>query len=289
MLTRHSRYNKTLALAGLLSLMSLSCGGTEADRRPVEILYFVQGPTNAEFEIVDQEGNSDCTAPSREGVPRQIPSQGFGIQSNDATHTLTGTFRAPHFFVVENEQQPSRIVIRNLADDGSELTVRRLFGFGTLDTLSIPAGECRSFSNFPDARESSVEDNGDFVMTPPGQEFRVEVCSLAIGAVIPPDFLCQQLREDGNAVRDAGASFEGSFGDFAASFLTSCLQIEPTEQINCRTPSTFYLNRPQDQISASLTLLPRQNDVVLQADLYRGGVLLDTSRDAPSVSVVRDI
>jgi hypothetical protein len=280
---------------GSLALVALTnaCGDSPDDSRPVEFLYFVQGPTGARFEVVGPDDNADCMAPSRQQVTGLIPSMGYGFQSADATHQVSGTFQAPHYFVFENERQPTRGVFRNLG--ALPLTVLQLRGVAppgtTLETRTIPPGECRSVSTFDDAEEMV----GLAGPAAPDDEFRLEVCSFAAATRLPDGFRCHhlaprgptELDADGNLLLDAGAAFLGSIGDLTASFLTQCLQLENSERVQCLTPATFYLHEPQDQVSAAMTRLGNQPDSFLQVDLFRGDRLLASDRGARD-AVVRD-
>jgi hypothetical protein len=287
-----SNLYKALFFATVAALVLAACGDDSDDFRPIEILYFVQGPTGGLFEIVDAGDNDDCLAQSRQQEGTLVPSEGYGFQSASATHLLPGTFQAPHYFVFENEGQPARGVFRNLGN--APLTVLQMRGLAppatTVETRIIPAGECRSVSTFDD------EDEIAGIHGPiPGEEFRVEVCSFAEGTVLPEDFRCQDLAPrgtvetdaEGNPLSDIGAAFIGSIGDFTASFLTRCLQFEASEQIPCRTPATFYMHDPRDQISVAMTRFPNQADSFLQLDLYRGDRLIDSDRGSGDV-VARD-
>lgn len=283
---------RTLSSYALLALTLAACGDDPDDARPIEILYFVQGPTGAPFELVAAGDNDGCLAQSRNVEGTLVPSGGAGIQTANATHLLSGTFQAPHYFIVANEFQPTRAVLRNLG--ASPLTVLQLRGLAppatTVETRVIPPGECRSVSTFDDAAETAGAAG-----PVPGEEFRVEVCSFADGTQLPDDFRCQDLAPrgtittdaEGNRLTDIGATFLGSIGDFSASFLTRCLQLEGSQQVRCRTPATFYMFDPQDQISVAMTRFPDQVDSFLQLDLYRGDRLIETDRGSGDV-VARD-
>jgi len=280
-----------VAAIATTSLLLYSCGSGMEAGRPVEILYFVQGPSGTEFEIVGEGDNLDCMAESVEQSSGLIRSRGFGFQSSDATHVLDGTFRAPHFFILENETQPTRAVFRNLGD--APLTVVRLLGAAIGSTLltnhRIAPGECLSISNFPDADEIAGVGAPPFDLA---EDFRIEVCSFLRETILPDDFRCQDLPPrgttdtdaNGDALRDIGASFLATVGDLTTSFLTRCLQVDIDQQTECRTPATFYMNDPRDQISVAVTRLRTQVDSFLQVDLYRGDRLLDTDRGTGDVT-----
>jgi len=275
-------------ILGLLALVALAnaCGDAPDDSRPIELLYFVQGPTGGLFEVVGPDDNGDCTAPSRQQISGLIDSAGYGFQTIDATHVVSGTFQAPHYFVFENERQPTRGVFRNLGP--LPLTVLQLRGIAspgsTLETHTIPPGECRSVSTFNDDDEMLGLAGRDVT----SDDFRLEVCSFLDGTELPNGFRCQDLAPRGEVeILDAGANFVGTIGDLTASFLTQCLQLEGSERVQCRTPATFYMFEPQDQISAAMTRFRTQPDSFLQADLYRGTRLLDSDRGSNDV-VVRD-
>jgi len=274
----------------VLGATPLSCGDEDRQSRPIEILYFVQGPSGASFDVVDEDDNGDCLADSRNQTGGFIESNGFGLQTNDAVHVPQGPFTAPHFFVLENEKQPTRAVLRNLS--GTPLTVQRLLGAASgatnLTSHTIPAGACRSISNFDDADEMA----GVGAQPDLRNEFRIEVCSFPTGTELPSGFQCQDLRLDPDNPAlppDFGASFLSTIGDFTASFLSRCLQVEPAESAECRTPATFYMFNPQDQISAAMTRLTNQTNSFLQVDLYRNDRRVDSDRGRGDVTVREDI
>ena len=285
----------SLPILFLLSLVS--CGSEPDQSRPIEILYFVQGPSGAEFELVGPGDTAGCMAESTERQGVLIPTGGFGLQSAGATHYRDGRFRAPHYFILENEEQPTRAVIRNLAT--APLTVLRVLGApNSSEPLVIAPGECRSFTTYKDRDEiAGFNIPPDDTPTPGGagptptpgnpgrtfdleaeqmREYRVEVCSFLPGTMRRPGFECDQLAPRGQAtdvdgvlLRDAGLSFLGTLGDLEASFLTRCLQIDVNQQIECRTPATFFLNAPRDEISAVMTKLFNQTEgAFLQVDVY---------------------
>jgi len=278
------------------ALSLASCGGQTEEGRPIEILYFVKGPSGTKFEIVGAGDNLDCTAESTEQASGRIRSRGFGFQSSDASHVLDGTFRAPHFFILENETQPTRAVFRNLGD--ASLTVLRLLGAAGGSTLltnhTIAPGECISISNFPDADETAGSGSPPFDLA---EDFRIEVCSFAKATVLPDDFRCQDLPPrgttdtdaDGGVLLDIGASFLATVGDLTTSFLTRCLQVDADQRTECQTPATFYMNNPQDQVSVAVTRLNNQVDSFLQVDLYRGDKLLDSDRGTGDVTAREDL
>jgi hypothetical protein len=177
-------------------------------------------------------------------------------------------------------------VLRNLAD--SPLTVQQLRGLAppatTLETQIIPPGECRSVSSFGDQDEiAGVAGPDDYE-----RDFRIEVCSFARGIALPTGFRCQDLRADdavGELPSDIGAAFLGTIGDLDSSYLTRCLQLEGSQQVECRTPATFYMFDPADIIGVAMTRLSGQSDSFLQVDLYRGDTLLDSNRGRGDVFV----
>ncbi len=282
-------YIRTIRVLVLLAAVGFAaCGDDPDDERPIELLYFVQGPTGAQFEVVGPGDNGDCLAQSRSVEGQLVQSNGFGFQSRDATHLLPGVFKAPHYFVFENERQPTRAVLRNLSS--SPLTVLQMRGLAppatTVETRVIPPGECRSVSTFDDDDEGTRM----AVPTDPADEFRVEVCGFTPETTLPQGFRCQDLSPRGPVeITDRGVLFLGSIGDFTASFLTRCLQLEQQEQVACLTPATFYMFDPQDQISVAMTRLGGQLDSFMQLDLYRGDELLDSDRDSNDVVANEDI
>ncbi len=286
-----------VALTSVFTISLTSCGDDPRDDRPVEILYFVQGPSGTPFEVVAQGDNGDCLAQSRDQLTGLITSRGYGFQSTDATHVLPGTFQAPHYFVFENERQPTRAVFRNLGQ--LPLTVLQMRGLAppasTLVTQIIPPGQCRSVSTFDDKTEMEGGNAGPENFA---NDYRVEVCSFERGTDLPSGFVCQDLAPRGQMIeldangmplRDIGAAFLSTVGDLESSFLTRCLQLENSEQVECKTPATFYMFNPQDLIGVAMTRLSGQTNSFLQVDLYRGNQLLDTNRGTGDVFVRDDL
>ncbi len=287
---------RTPALVACAAALALtSCGNASNDSHPIELLYFVQGPTGTPFEVVDADNNADCMAESRGQISGLVPSAGFGFQSGDTTHTLPGRFVAPHYFVIENERQPTRAVLRNLGE--VPLTVLQQRGLAspatTLETRIIPPGECRSISTFSDEEEKLGTSQSSNL----APEYRVEVCGFAGDTKVPNDFECADIAprgptefdEEDKPLIDIGAAFFATLGDLDVSFLTRCLQLENSEQVSCRTPATFYLFNPRDLIGIAMTQISGGVPSFLQVDLYRGDNLIGSNRGSGDVFIRNDI
>ena len=115
--------------------------------------------------------------------------------------------------------------------------------------------------------------------------------ALSLGKGIDGPFQCQHLAPRGpvTEVRDAGVNFFGTLGDIESSFLTQCLGVALSVETDCRTPATFFVHQPKDQISVAMTRFTNQVPSFLQVDLYRGDKLVDSGRGELDAIVREDI
>ncbi len=276
----------TLRLAlGLVLLCVSTCGNGPDESRPIEMLFFAQGPTGAQFSFEEEGNDPDCLAFSEEDENILVPSAGRGIQSVDAEHLFPYTFTAPYLFVIENEEQPVRAVFRNLSDS-TPLNVLRVLVLGVLDSREIGPELCRSFTSFSDAEEA--------VATPPvqrGDDVRVDVCSFDRDLDLPSGFRCTQAASLGGdpTLVDTNAVFLASIGDLESTFRTRCLQPQGSERNECQTPATLFLNNPKDTVSVVVSPLSNQAERRFHADLYIDGELRDSDTSLNDVIVTQDI
>jgi hypothetical protein len=274
------------SMCALLAVTVFSCGSGTNFEKPVEVLFFVQGPTGAPF-VFELEGHADdCLASSTTGQGGFVNSGGRGIQSVDADHTsdLVGTFAAPYFFIIENERQPIRAVIRNVGTD--VLNVQRQITLGVVDAIAIPPGACRSFSNFTDRVE-------EIAPLPVEQRrmARVDICSFDRDTTLPSGFRCADNAPRGDSFDfpDANAIFLATIGDLESTFRTRCLQPIGQDRSDCQTPATIFMFNPQDLVSAVVTPLNTQVRRDMHADLYVDSRLRDSDRSSRDVIVETDL
>lgn len=258
------RRSPALLLTALL-LTAAACGtsGDGSEARPIEILYYVSGGPNLTFEFVDTADDVHCG------------STGTGIQGLNLDHQFGArVFRTPHLFVLENARQPVRAVIRNTSP--APISVDMFLGFvqvvGGDDAGRIPAGGCATIES---------DDFGSTDPKPRGPQVQVDVCSprnpdgeqdLSVGCLA--------------STLDANIAFFATTGDIVASTLTNC--ILPPFLDACRTPATFFWERPQDVYAAVMTVNRGQSPegqpkARIRSELYINQVRTDFSSGGETV------
>lgn len=233
MKTRHHS-----AIIAALLFGAWACGsGGGGMTRPIETLLYISGPLGAQFEF-----NSDTMDPSCGSTG----DTSTGIQAPNASHQFGDrVFLVPHLFVMENIQQPVRAVIRNTGT----VAIRADLYLGQTPQLSnvqIAAGECRTL----------LSNAAPFVPELRGPNVQVEVCS-PINADLEPDLNISCL----DSTNDRHIAFFATIGDIVASNITNCILGTSTPPLldACRSSSTFFLEQPQDQVSAVMSVNPGQN------------------------------
>lgn len=252
----------SLAFASALLLVGAAGCGKSGSRatRPIEVIYYVNAPEGTRFQLLEN------------AAPRACGSSGIGIQAANAQHLFGDrVFRAPHFFVDENADQPVRGVFVNVDESANAepITVDLFLGPNLqASTPPIFPGECDTVGT---VRNDTLEPviPGDFV--------RIEVCARPPGA--DTSISC-----DDEEALDARVSFFASLGDLEDSNLTNC-NILPVAE-SCRTPATFFIEDPQEVVSAVFDKLSDQNrDATMRAELYINGRLEDTDTGKNTVIV----
>lgn len=215
-----------------LTVWIAGCGntnnaGTPTTEQPVEVLYYVSGGPQLQFEFAS-------TADPACG------SSGTGIQSPNADHQFGDrTFQTPHLFVLENSRQPVRAAIRNLAS----IPIQVDLFVGLTQVVGgnegvIQPGQCRTIAS---GNASGLDPNQR------GPNIQVEVCSPTTGVNTP----CLDSTADRNI------AFFATTGDLRASVFTNCI-LSPILDA-CRSPATFFWERPKDQYDAVAMVNPGQN------------------------------
>lgn len=252
---------KIAVVSALLLVVVAGCGksGSRATR-PIEVIYYVNAPEGTRFQLLE---NAD---------PAACGSNGIGIQAANAQHLFGDrVFRAPHFFIDENADQPVRAVFVNLDESANPEPISiNLFLGPNLQASTPPIfpGECDTVGTDDDDTLEPVI-RGDVV--------RIEVCSR------PPDADTNVPCADEEAL-DARVSFFASLGDLKDSNLTNC-NILPVAE-SCRTPATFFIENPQEVVSAVFEKLSDQNpDATMRAELYINAKLEDTNTGGNTVIV----
>lgn len=215
-----------LLVAAALAAGCGTSGGNELE--PIEVLYYVSGGPGLQFEFASTANPGACG------------SSGTGIQSANASHQFGDRiFQTPHLFVLENNRQPVRAVIRNLS--AIPIQVDLFLGFtqvvGGSEGLIQP-GQCRTIAS---------DDTSSLDPNPRGPEIRVEVCSPTTGVSTP----CL------DSTTDRSIAFFATTGDLRASVFTNCILTPILDA--CRTPATFFWERPEDQYDAVVSVNPGQN------------------------------
>lgn len=253
-----------VSLLAALLLTAAACGtsGDGSEARPIEVLYFVSGGPNLTFEFV--------AAPDA-----SCGSAGTGIQGFNLDHQFGDrVFQTPHLFVLENARQPIRAVIRNTSTLPIEvdmyLGIIQVVGGG--DAGLIQPGACRTIQSAPLTTTPEVR----------GPQVQVEVCSPRNPQTGQQDLSLGCL----DNTLDASIGFFATTGDIVASTLTNCLL--PPFQEACRTPATFFWERPQDVYAAVATVNPGQSPegqpkARVRSELYIDGDRMDFSSGTETI------
>jgi hypothetical protein len=249
---RLPRIAATALALTLCSTFGMACGGGSIPGRPIETLIYVSGPTGAQFSLPDV-ANPACG------------STGTGIQAPNASHQFPGRlFQAPHLFVLENVRQPVRAVIQNQSD--TALQVNTFLGeTGQNTNVQIPPGQCQTVI-------TNNIINSPLTPNPRGHQTQVEVCS-PLNATNDPDLQigCVGMPVDPN---DRAIAYFATIGDIASTNITNCLL--PSLLDACRSPTTFFLEQPQDEVDAVMSVNSGQNPpgqpiAQLRLELYING------------------
>lgn len=257
------------------TLIVAGCGtsGTPLTR-PIEVLYYVSGGTDLEFEFFETGDPYDCGTNTE------------GIQSPNANHQFGNrVFLTPHLFVLENVRQPVRAAIFNR--DTQPIRVDLYFGTNPQQSnVTINPGECRTVSQpgvFPVATPLIGPTPTALAFPPPnarGPEVRVEVCSPQptppIGLTTP----CVNPTTGDLPPADRNIAYFATIGDIVASNITNC--VLPPILDACRSPATFFFENPQDQVDAVFSVNPGQNPggqptAEVRAEMYVDGTRIDSS------------
>ncbi len=255
------------AAAALALLASTGCGtSNNTTPRPIEVLYYVSGGTGLQFTFEDQPNPEACG------------SNATGIQSANADHQFGDrVFLTPHLFVLENDRQPVRAAIRN-TDLTQPITVDLYLGLNPQGpAVVINPGECRTIAQTgqfpPEPSPGPIRATPTAVTFPTpnarGPEVQVEICSPTTGL----------LTSCLDSTADRFIGFFASIGDIKATNLTNCL-LQPILDA-CRSPATFFVEQPQDQIDAVISVNPGQNPggqpvAEVRAELYINGQRVDS-------------
>ncbi len=295
------RWSASLLSALLLTAAACGTSGDGAEARPIEVLYFVSGGPNLTFEFVAAP-DANCD------------SDGTGIQGFNLDHQFGDrVFQTPHLFVLENARQPIRAVIRNTSE--LPIAVDMFLGIvqvvGGGDAGLIKPGACATIQSAPPATTPCKSAPGRFPCDVRGPQVQVEVCSprtptgeqdLSIGC--GAEGKCSFSTEDtcttdsncpeGETCKhphpplplDASIGFFATTGDIVASTLTRC-QLPPFQE-DCRTPATFFWERPQDVYAAVATVNPGQSPegqpkARVRSELYIDGDRMDFSSGTETI------
>jgi hypothetical protein len=238
------RFAAGTATAYLLGAVGCGSSGTNTSR-PIETLLYVSGGTGVDFAFAATQDPDACG------------SDGTGIQAPKTSHQFgSRVFQTPHLFVMENILQPVRAVIRNMGS--TDIIVDLYLGETPQQPNKvIKPGECRTIVSDPNELPFNPE--------PPqqiGPQVQVEVCT-------PMDTTQNPARQNLDiscltSQVDRHVAYFATIGDLANSNITNCLLNSeqpgaPPLLDACRGPSTFFLERPKDQIDAVMSVNAGQN------------------------------
>jgi hypothetical protein len=263
---------RALPAALTLALLAASGCGTSGDAttRPIETLLYVSGGPGLQFGFAADPDPTACG------------SNATGIQSPNADHQFDNRiFVTPHLFVLENDRQPVRAAIVNL--DDAPIRVDLYLGQTPQQSnVVVNPGECRTVAQtgafpptparLPDVTPAPTPTAVTFPEPDNrGPEVRVEICSPQptppVGLTTP----CISSSPGGLPPADRNISYFATIGDIEASDITNC--ILPPILDACRSPSTFFIEQPQQQVDAVLSVNPGQNPdgqptAEVRAELY---------------------
>lgn len=258
-----TRFRAALASLLLLSLSACGSSGDGSNTQPIEVLYYVSGGPNLTFEFVD-------------AADPACGSTGTGIQGFNLDHQFGDrVFRTPYLFVLENARQPIRAVIRNT----SLLPIEVDMFLGAVQVVSggdtglIQPGTCATIESAP---------FGTTVPDVRGPQLQVDVCSPLVLAdpEDPTSAMPDLTLPCADSTLDANIGFFATTGDIAASVLTNCI-LQPFLDA-CRSPATFFWERPKDVYAAVMTVNSGQNPegqprARLRSELFINGTREDVS------------
>ena len=230
----------TVVTVAAFSLAAGGCGGNSGTiSRPIETLIYVLATQGVPFEFATTADPDACGSP------------GTGIQAPNADHQFGDrVFQAPHLFVLENVRQPVRAVIRNLSDS---LPLQVFLVLGQVPQIgetegTINPGECKTII-------TNALINRPLTPNPIPPEIRVEVCAPRVGDTLDLTMQCEAATD--NWIW----GYFLSIGDVKASNISNCQfpQQPPFTLDACQSPSTIFMEAPQDQVDAVMSVNPGQN------------------------------
>ena len=233
------------AIAAALFCSLTGCGGSGISPRPIETLVYVTGPQGTQFTFADPGAACGMDA-----------SSGGGITAPNADHQFADRiFTTPHLFVMENICQPVTAAIRNL--DATNPIQVSLFLGQTPQVLAnqgmIGPGECSPIVSAP---PGSGCPNPQVT----GPSVQVEVCSPFDPVTNQPSLVTSCLPPPTPGAlppQDRNIAYFATIGDLRSSNITNCI-LSPILDA-CRTPSTFFLEQPRDQVDAVMSVNSGQN------------------------------
>lgn len=248
-------------LFAILLMLAVGCGddggGTGAHGEnpdsPIETLIYVQGPVGATFTL--PENDPDCPG----GVDG--PS---GIEAPNASHQFPGRiFLTRQLFVLENVQQPVQAVIKNTG--ATPITVDLYLGINPQVTdFVIEPNTCRRIVSSTALPPPTPQ--------PHGAQIQAEVCApagdLDSSCVLTPG-------QVPTPPPDNFTAYFATVGDIEVSHITNCTLFPILDA--CRTPATFFLEQPKDEIDVIMSVNPGQVFIAVRLELYVNGVLSDVS------------
>jgi hypothetical protein len=244
------------AAATLAVLLAAGGCGTSGSTtpQPIETLIYVSGGP-ATFSLPNTPNAAACGG------------DGTGIQAPNASHQFPGrTFQTPHLFVLEKILQPVQVVIQNQSTTAA-IRVDTYLGFTPQNSnVTINPGECQTI------RTTGPPPTPQ----PSGAQIQIEVCApLNDMGVQDVSLPCT------TSTADRSIAYFATLGDIATTNITNCI-LSPILD-NCRSPSTFFIEQPIDEVDAIMSVNSGQNPsstpplVALRLELYVNDQQVDIS------------
>lgn len=283
-------YGRRLAAVAVAVLLcaAAGCGGSGVQPRPIETLIYVNGAVEGtQFTFPSTADAAACG------------SDLTGIQAPKADHQLVNpdgsprVFETPHLFVLENTRQPILAVIRN-DDPVNPIQVNLYLGVtpqNLADQGVVGPNECRTIRSTQEP----------FTPGPTvGPEARIEVCSPQTcesstscksaldTSCVPTPTTSPNPDSTPIPISDRNIAYFASLGDIKGTDITNCVLLPILDA--CRSPSTFFLQQPEDQVDAVMSVNSGQNTngaptAQVRVELYLNGQLADSAAGTdPSVT-----
>jgi hypothetical protein len=128
----------------------------------------------------------------------------------------------------------------------------------------IPAGACRRIA---------VTSLPPPTPMPAGAQVQAEVCApMGDPSGVNLNTSCISNPVSDPPPADANVSFFSTLGDIEVTHITNCTLTPILDA--CRTPATFFLEQPKDEVDAIMSVNPGQLNGVVRLEVYVDGALV---------------